>query len=336
MLEAAYFDGHSSRRRRVQLQAEGAGLRLRGEGVERWEPLATMTVGERLGSAPRLLRLADGAYVEVADAPALEALLAAAGHRATPIERAQQSWSLAIAAVLLSVLALAAAYVWGLPALAREIAERLPQELVTELSEQTLQILEGRLLRPSSLPPQRQQALLSQFEAMAANLQRPRPRLLFRAAPRMGPNALALPDGRIVLLDELVTLADRDQQLLAVLAHELGHVQHHHGLRLLVQGTVTGALAAWWLGDVSELLAVLPTVLLTARHSRAFEREADRTAVALLGRHGIAPSMLADMLEKLEAVHRRPQQPGDWSEYFSSHPSSPERIRALREGPPAP
>jgi Zn-dependent protease with chaperone function len=62
----------------------------------------------------------------------------------------------------------------------------------------------------------------------------------FRAAAVV---AAALPDGTVALLDHLITAIDDEQQIFAFLAHELGHVQGRHGLKLLLRRFAVGALA---------------------------------------------------------------------------------------------
>jgi Zn-dependent protease with chaperone function len=120
-----------------------------------------------------------------------------------------------------------------------------------------------------------------------------------------------------------------------VLAHELGHVHHQHGVQLMVRGAIVGAVSAWWLGDISGLLAGAPAALLQARHSRDFEREADAFAAATLRANGIAPRKLGDMLRKLmETAGREPDGDGrdDIADFLSSHPPTQERIAALDAG----
>ena len=59
------------------------------------------------------------------------------------------------------------------------------------------------------------------------------------------------------------------------------------------------------IGDVSALAAAAPAALLNARYSRDLEREADAYAVRALRAVGIAPTRLADMLERMETEHSR-------------------------------
>ena len=94
----------------------------------------------------------------------------------------------------------------------------------------------------------------------------------------------------------------------------------------------------WYLGDVSNVAAGLPALLLQARCSRDHEREADAYAAAMLDANGISPSRLADILEKMEQAHVSKtcgddcEQDDAFGAYMSSHPATRERIKALGGG----
>lgn len=318
---AIYYDGRSSRAHRVRLTLSSQTLRIGGD-VEREVPMHDLRVGERLGSAPRRIDLRDGAYCEV-EAGALESLLARAGMHDGRVDRLQRSWLVALVAVMLVAALIYSGWRWGVPAAAGVIARWMSPIVAQELSEQALAQLDGHFLKPSKLPEERQ----ARLRARAGDLRGGDPgiesRLLFRSSG-MPPNAFALPDGTIVLLDSLVEAADSDDQVLAVIAHELGHVEARHGLRLLVQTSIVGGFLALWVGDVSSLLAAAPAAVLHARYSRGFEDEADRYAAELLHARGLSPALLADILEKLG----RGQPEG--SSFLASHPAPAERISRLR------
>jgi len=332
-LDAVYFDGRSSARRAVKLHLEPPGaLRLTGEGVDRMEPLSQVEIAEAMGAAPRRLVFVDGAVCEVPPQPGLDEFLAGAGHAESAVVRIQARWRWAIGSALALVLLMLGGYRYGLPWAAAQIAERLPPSLVASLSNQTLQALEELLFEPTALPVERREAIARAFARMrppdAAHVAH---EVLFRSAPVMGANALALPSGTIVVTDELVALAGSDAEILAVLAHELGHVHERHGLRLMVESSIVGVVLAWYLGDVSSMAAGVPAALLQARYSREHERSADAYAARMLQVNGMAPALLADMLEKLDASHRGgPAKDDGESDYLSSHPATRERIQALR------
>lgn len=328
-LRATYYDGRSTVGHPVSLLPMRGEVWLQGEGWSRRAPLHAVQIGERLGSAPRLIHFGDGAVCEVPEGPPCAEWLAAIGHADRAVDRAQRSWAIALVAMALVAAAGFAGYRWGLPWAAGELAVRVPQSVLEVLSEQTLVLLDDHLLESSALPARRRQVLAAGFARIDP---RSEARLLFRAGPRVGPNAMALPDGRIVLLDELVQVAAHDEEVFAVLAHELGHVRRRHGLRLMIQGTVVAAFIAWWIGDFTPLIAGAPAAILQARHSRELESEADTEAALTLRALGIAPSRLADILERIAAAHGEAATDGDagWRGYLSSHPATRERIRALR------
>jgi Zn-dependent protease with chaperone function len=339
-VEAAYYDGVSARAHKVTLTLAGNRLRVSGGAIAREEPLHALRVSEPMGAAPRLVSFPDGAHCEVRDHARFSALLERSGHVDGWVVRLQQRWRAALAAVVISAVALVAAYYWGLPALSEWIAFKVPENMLRQLGGGTLELLDRGPVGPTKLPEARQRELRLAFNRLVApSGAKARHEILFRQGRGIGANALALPDGTIVVTDELVKLAADDEEIIAVLAHELGHLDRRHSLRMLIQGSIVGFIVASYLGDVSSVAAGFPTLLLQLRYSRDHEREADRYAAALLKANGISPRRLGDMLARLEAAHlgraennvppqeerRRRSAP----DYYSSHPATRERIEAL-------
>ena len=349
VVEGLYFDGRSARAQPVTLTIVDGCLLLRGEEVVRKESVHTVRVSEPMGAAPRLVSFADGAHCEVRD-PAFAGLLRDTGHRDHWIVRLQSYWRAALASIVLTLAALTGTYVWGLPALAGWMAVNTPQALVSRLGSGSMEFLDQTVFDPSTLQTVRQAQLREQFDALQKPSGAPAYRIEFRASEAMGANAFALPDGMMVLTDDLVKLANNVEEILAVLAHELGHVHNRHGLRMLIQSSVVAFVVAWYLGDVSSIAAGLPTLLLQARYSRGHELEADRYGAVLLKANGISPARLADMLQALETDRERrkaeqagktgtPAQAKDSTSshrvstgYLDSHPDTAERTQRLRSG----
>src|SRR5690606_8207508 len=112
--------------------------------------------------------------------------------------------------------------------------------------EQALKEVDANFLKPSKLAPERQAELRAGFVRLATlvgpDLQRYRgysPPLTLEFRSGIPANAFALPGGTIVMTDAMVEQARRsgtgDTALLGVLAHEIGHVQHRHTTRMLVE-----------------------------------------------------------------------------------------------------
>ena len=328
MLQANYIDGRSTRVRVVDLSVAGADLVIAGEDIDFRVPFADVAVDERLGRAPRRLRLKDGAFCEVRDLDALDTLLSSTPHRDGWVDRMQRHLQFVLFSIVACVALVAAAYKWGLPWAAAKGAHTLPPAIGRTLSVQSLKLLDGKILMPSGIAEERQQALSAKFRALRLpEGGTPDSEILFRNSPQLGANAFTLPDGTIVVLDDLLTSIGDDPQILAVFAHELGHAHGRHGLQLLLQSSAVGAFWTLYVGDISSLLAVAPAAIVQARYSQDLERQADDYGAALLTHNGMSPALLADALKKLAESQSGSSKGG----YLSSHPSTDERMRHLRQ-----
>lgn len=328
MIEARYYDGLTARTRLVCLSIEDGNLRVSGEGIERSSLISALRISERLGSAPRLIHFADGGFCEVRDLEGLSALLTQAGHQDGWVDRLQRHLPLVLACLAGCIVLAVSAYLWGLPWVTSVVARKLPAEIQQSIGAQTLRALDQSVLKPSRVDPSRQQAIRSRYLHLRLPEGGPQTAsLLFRAAPGIGANAFTLPDGSIVVLDELVGLLN-DEQLIAVLCHELGHSQNQHSFRLILERSILAAVWMAYVGDVSSVLAAAPVAVLQTRYSRGFEQEADDYAAKVLQANGMSPILLVDVLQKLEAQRKAIGVPH--YAYLSTHPSSEERIRRLR------
>jgi Zn-dependent protease with chaperone function len=327
MVSSSYFDGRTTRVHTVSLSIVDTNLLITGEGIDLRVPFSTVKVDERLGRAARKLRLPDGSFCEVRDLAALDALLATTSHRDGSVDRMQRHLKF----VLFSCVAFVALLVFGykvvLPWAAARTARQIPAVVGRSLTIHTLTALDGgKILLPSKLDTQRRRKLTAQFAALELpEGGHPSAPLLFRNSPRLGANAFALPDGTIVVLDDLVRMVDDDQQIMAVLSHELGHVHGHHQLQLLIRSTAVGAFWSIYIGDISHLLAAAPAAVIEARYSQSLESEADDYGAALLVKNHLSPELLAVVLRKLQ---QRYPGAADGS-YLTTHPATQERIDHL-------
>jgi Zn-dependent protease with chaperone function len=331
-IAASFFDGRRPQRHAAELTVDGDEIVVRGAFGERRARRSDVDISEPMGRAPRLLRFTDGAVCEVADHAAFAAWLSKAGFAESAVVRLQSRWSWAVAALLAAILAIMAAYFWGLPAASKMLAPRIPDNIVQAISTHTLSFLDERVLKPSRLADARQAELREHAATVLRALPgHPPYRLHFRASP-MGPNAFALPNGDLVVFDELVALATSDDEVTGVVAHELGHVAHHHGMRQMIQSSVVAFVAGIYLGDISSIVSGLAVLAMESRYSRAFEFEADAYAAKVMTAAGRGTEPLASMLERMEATMGGEGKVGSAWDGLSSHPDTAERVRRLRGG----
>src|SRR6187431_3049451 len=104
---------------------------------------------------------------------------------------------------------------------------------------QVLASLDGGLLTPSELPTARQMTLTEAFGRLSLPPELAgHARLVFRKSDALRANAMALPSGVVIVTDDLVGLAKDADDVVAVLAHEVGHLEGRHGVRAVIQSAL--------------------------------------------------------------------------------------------------
>ena len=325
-MTATYYDGRTSDARPVHVRVADGLLHVESDAMATAFPLAAVRLEPRLGGLPRRIDLPGGASCLVPADFELPVPADAPARMERWVNEMEVRWAPAAVAAVVLVALLWGGIVYGVPAAAKVAAMRLNPVVERQMGVQALSTLDRIALEPSALPDARRQVLSTRFAALvAAASPEAAYTLEFRSSPPMGPNAFALPGGTVVLLDELVKVAEHDDEIAAVLAHEIGHLRERHTLRQVLQTSAAGVLVAAVVGDVlsvSSYAAAVPVFLLEARYSRAFEFEADRVGLSLLDRTGVDRGHFVRFLTRMEQKHGS-SVPG----FLSTHPRADERGR---------
>ncbi|HOY70086.1 MAG TPA: M48 family metallopeptidase [Methylotenera sp.] len=147
-------------------------------------------------------------------------------------------------------------------------------------------------------------------------------------------NAYCMPGGKIMVLTGMMDkLQATDDELAAVIGHEIAHALREHGrermsqayvqqfglqaLASMVTGASGGALVKG-AGMGSQLFFALP-------NGREQERESDRIGLELAARAGFNPDAAVTLWEKMSAANK-----GAPPEFLSTHPASENRIADLK------
>lgn len=145
-------------------------------------------------------------------------------------------------------------------------------------------------------------------------------------------NAWCMPGGKIAVYTGLIEkLQPSDEELAAVIGHEIAHALREHGReqasRAIAQQVALGVIGA--VANVpSAALDLAPVVLdvtFNLPHSRTDETEADRIGVELAARAGYDPRAAISLWEKMQKVGG-----GQPPKFLSTHPSHESRINDLR------
>lgn len=321
---ADFFDGRSARGHAVQLSIADDHLHWASPTATGAMPLAQLRWDPAVGQTHAFIHMADGGMFRVHDRALAKHWPQAHGVRLERWARVLEGrMRYALGALLITAGLVFAGLRWGVPAAASVLVKVIPAPVEQTIGAQTLQVLDSTWLSASDLSATRQQALVQQLHALCQRTPCPPHQILFRKGGRIGANAMALPSGVVLVTDELVALAKHDEEIMAVLAHELGHVQAQHGLRMALQSLGSSVILVAITGDlgnVSDMVAGLPALLLNNGYSRQMEREADDFAHLWLQSTCISPQRLADLLARLD---QHPSETG----LLDSHPGTAERIR---------
>ncbi len=333
-ISARFYDGKTSRGTPVSIHLDpGDWLRISGLERDLIYRLSEVRITARLGDTSRSIYLPGGAVCETSENDTIDAILRRRGRGGwqAVIHTLENRWRYVLFLLLVTLVGVWAIIEYGIPALAKRVAFNFPASADSALGRDGLKLLDQTLFSPSGLGEKRQEHLRTVFEAMTRDLADGHAyRLEFRKSERVGPNAFALPSGIIVVTDEMVLLAQNQNELIGVLAHEIGHVKHRHALRALLQNSAVALLIASATGDLTSLTALsaaLPTLLVKAKYSRAFEMEADQFALQYLRAHNIPPKHFADILLRVE------KESGFNSEahnYLASHPETTQRMKLFK------
>ncbi len=153
------------------------------------------------------------------------------------------------------------------------------------------------------------------------------------------PNAFAIPGGHIFLTTGLLVTAENEQEIAAVVGHEIAHVMSRHVAQLIerskrlniasLAAMIAGALIGGG-GKASEAVAVTAmaaTEALVLKYTRDMEVEADQNALNYLIRAGYDPRGLLTFMTKIHKISLTsgPSVPA----YLSTHPAVENRIALM-------
>lgn len=138
-------------------------------------------------------------------------------------------------------------------------------------------------------------------------------------------NAFTIPGGNIYVFSGLISFCESPEQLAAVLAHEMGHVEKRHTVDRLAREFGLSVLFAIMTGGDTVLLSDLYQTLISSGFSRSQEKEADQFALNLLEDASISPKSIASFFRKL---NRENLAYDENIELVMTHPHNNTRIKA--------
>jgi len=215
----------------------------------------------------------------------------------------------------------------GVPALSGPVARATPVSMEERMGDN----INGQMSHvfPACQNSAGQRVLAQLGDRIAAEADTPFD-IRVRAVDAPMVNAFAMPGGRIMVTGELIRQAATPDELSAVIAHEIAHVEQRHvmqavwrnfGVGMLLDLVVGGGTGA---GQQAVILAGQASEL---SYSRAAEAEADARGQALLHADGLSSQGMAPFFERLAG---KGHEVDEAAEFMNSHPDSSRRARVAR------
>ncbi len=342
IINGIYLDGKTSKRVQARLEVLKDQSQCKLHTIhEDFDPetitldFSKLKIESRLGNTPREIAFGEDQLFISEDHDGVDTLLKlqSPSFYSGLIHKLESNLVLVLTATLVTLSILWLTFSKGIPKTAEYIAFNLPS-FTSEYFGSALSILDKTMFDPSNLESDRQ----AEIKALAKPFIQDDPslnaKLVFRSSDSA--NAFALPDGHIVFTDDIVNLAKNDQQLLAILFHEIGHLKYKHLLRRALQDSMITMALILITGDLDsiDLVTGLPTLIFDLHFSKDFESEADYYAIQQLHTHNMSVDAFSNIMKELNDESRGNEEvsnPDDNSltklgEYLSTHPTTQARV----------
>ena len=145
-------------------------------------------------------------------------------------------------------------------------------------------------------------------------------------------NAFALPGGHVYVLTGVRKVARTDDELAAILAHEITHAEGHHFARQYGRDSKRGALLSVFsiavgLPNLAQQALGMLDFAMTQKYSRTHETEADLAGMERMNRAGFDPAAMVTILERLA---KEDEGGGTLDQWFGDHPDAGRRIERAK------
>ncbi|MNE25864.1 TPR repeat-containing protein YfgC precursor [compost metagenome] len=324
-MQGRFHDGLSSRPSTVEVEWTDDGLRFAADGGE-------VRVWPQGGL--KVVREGDQARLSHSSEPDARLVLAEADWTALggsiAVEKRGRAREFRLVAGLAAVgLSVTAFVFWGVPVFAGPLARATPIQMEKDMGRSFDAQMGAMFHRCDG---EAGQGVLDEL-GTRLSMQSDTPfDVRVRAVQAPFVNAFALPGGSILVTDDLIREAETPDELAAVVAHEVAHIEKRHvmqavwrslGVGLLLDAVVGGGTGA---GQQAVLLAGQATDL---RYGREAELEADARGQALLVGAGLSSQGMAPFFERMHG-EGEDKRLATAAEFVSTHPDSSRRAQRAR------
>ena len=301
-----------------------------------------LEISPRLGNVDRKIILHDGSVFLTRDNDQIDVIVKKIPTYHTLLHMLESRMRWVVVAIVVVLFSTYAFFKWGIPWSSQKIAHALPYKTNELIAGNTLEFLDKYLFDESNLTVEKQEQIRKHFKEKIVPVSHDKKivyKFHFRSWDDI-PNALALPSGDIVLTDKFIELSANQDEIDAIVLHEMGHVVHRHSLEMVIESAFISMAVMLIVGDVNVLADVgvgLGSLLVSSSYSRGHESEADLYAFEKMLRLGIDPISFSNVMNRMttymehkkEAASKETENKADdqkWIDYLSTHPTTERRM----------
>ncbi|MEL6411408.1 MAG: M48 family metallopeptidase [Pseudomonadota bacterium] len=343
-----FFDGETGLRLEVEVSIDEAAQRLRlahpdlPSDLQDWPVTELRALGDEARTDQITISLradhsADSALIDNARLILSEGVFIARLRKMSPSlhkrDLPKRTYSKVAARIGMAVGAVVLMLFVILPAMAHTLAEIIPPERESRWGKSVVAQMErffgGREIGAlTCVNPKGEAALQTMMQRLTSGTELEYD-VNIRIFDHKMVNAFAAPGGEVVLMRGLIKAAKSPDEVAAVLAHEIAHVENRDATRNTLRAAGSAGLLSMVLGDFAggSLAVIIADATLNASYTREAEAAADAYALAMLNSSGTSSAGMADFFAYVAKLQGGIKIP----EYLSSHPSTDGREARARE-----
>lgn len=228
-----------------------------------------------------------------------------------------------IAGVLILIALVAGVYFWGIPHLMDFTAQHFPRHLEVEIGKK----MDASFLAGSEIDSVATADINRFYKHLKPGTDYEIELVVVRSYVK---NAMALPGGKIIVLSDIIRDMKSPAELVALMGHEIGHVEKRHTLKMLFRSAGNYIIISAILQDVNGIMAVIidnAAKINQLSYSRQAETESDAYGFRLLRNNQADPKGMVSLFENLKAENdisnKIPQ-------FLLTHPNLDTRISEVK------
>lgn len=296
------------------------------------EKTSSLTISTRLANTKREILFEDGLVFITNDNDKVDKLIV---KKRSILYFLESNLFVIILSIIITALATFSFIKWGVPYLSKKLSNYIPLEINKTISNNSLEVLDKYIFKKSKLSDLEKDEIQVLFKKKILPLINKKKDLEYKLSFRSWnmnnksiPNALALPNGKIILTDQIVKLSENSNELISIILHEIAHIENQHGMQRILESSFLTIVGISIIGDANMLGDMgigLGSLLINNNYSRNHEEEADIFAFDKMISNNINPKYFISIMSRIDKSMGLKNESKTLN-YLSSHPNTRKRL----------